>query len=256
MTSTTPRGEAIESITAELDGMEPTPTPMRHGKAMRDKSEIEGLARNWRDSLAHALTHFAELRQTDYGFHNRKWIILSVHHAAEVFCNYLLRRADSAYPAKGKYPVLHQVIRYIQGHHVWQTLSASEQEVLTEHFSPVIRLREILMHRAAPEELDVSTAAFATLALLVLVRRQTGLSTDSFLSQTPPIEIDVVEELRVNQLDRYTRFVERVVSEEAADRDDRFSWVRHCENCGGRTVMPGEQECRACFFENAWEDDD
>lgn len=51
-----------------------------------------GLWLNARDSIRHALDHFSELtrpkeKESD---HHRKWALLSVHHAAECFCNMLL----------------------------------------------------------------------------------------------------------------------------------------------------------------------
>ena len=49
------------------------------------------LWKNARDSIFHALEHFSELslKYSD-GPHHKKWIVLSVHHAAEAFCNMLL----------------------------------------------------------------------------------------------------------------------------------------------------------------------
>src|SRR5262249_40646750 len=46
---------------------------------------------NAQDSVYHALQHFSELHCTGADkLHHRKWIILSVHHAAECFANCLL----------------------------------------------------------------------------------------------------------------------------------------------------------------------
>lgn len=218
-------------------------------------SDLEGLARNWRDSLAHALTHFSELSSSDYGFHNRKWIVLSVHHAAEVFSNYILKRMDASHPVKGRYPSLGRVLNSIQRHPVWNMLRGSEREVVEKYLPPLVEMRDTLMHRPAPEKIDVSGAAIALLALLTLVRRLTGARTKEFLDQYPPIEIDVVDELRVDQLDRYTRFVERVVREEVGD-DPEIWPIRYCNHCGGATVLTYESECRACFQEDTADEDE
>jgi hypothetical protein len=217
---------------------------------MTADAEAEGLWRNCRDSLAHSLGHFSELRSTDYGFHNRKWIILSVHHTAEVFCNFLLRRADPNYPPDGWYLSLSRAMDLLQKHPAWHQLSIAEREVVTTFLPPLIPLRNMLMHRAAPEAIEVSEAALATLALLILVYRQTGVSTDEFWSQSFPIEYEVVDELRVQHLDTYTRFVERVVAEE-------YDWidVAQCDYCGGQTRPRGESECRACFHESETSED-
>jgi hypothetical protein len=61
-------------------------------------SRLEGLWRNCSDSFVHALVHFAALRSEDDSFHNRKWAVLSVHHAAEVFGNFLLSSLDRRIP--------------------------------------------------------------------------------------------------------------------------------------------------------------
>lgn len=147
---------------------------------MRIDAELEGLSRNWRDSLAHALVHFSDLRSSDYGFHNRKWLVLSVHHAAEVFSNYLVRRADSAYPPRGRYPSLIRTLSLMREHDVWATLTAGEQRVATEFLPPLVEMRNQLMHGPAPADIDVSQAALTALALLILVKRQTNASTKEF----------------------------------------------------------------------------
>jgi len=186
---------------------------------MTTNADVDGLWRNCRDSLAHGLAHFSDLSSSDYGFHNRKWIILSVHHAAEVFCNYLLKRADTLYPPKGRYPSLYDVVAMLQKHALWQTLSETEREVVTDLLPPLTRLRNLLMHGPAPETIDISEAAVAVLALLILVKRRTGATTEEFLSQSPSIEYTVVDELRTHQWPGYTEFVERVLAEEYPDDD-------------------------------------
>ena len=221
---------------------------------MAPDADVDGLWRNCRDSLAHGLLHFAELNSADYGFHNRKWIILSVHHAAEVFCNYLLRRADASYPPKGRYPSLPDLVKLLRSHALWATLSDTEREAVTELFPPLTGLRNRLMHGPAPETIDVSEAAVAVLALLILVKRRTGKPTDEFLSQSPPIEQDVVDELRVHQWSSYTSFVERVLAEEYPGDD--WVYITQCEYCGGQTRPRGESECRACFHESDTSNDD
>jgi hypothetical protein len=48
-----------------------------------------GLWANGRDSILHALDHFTERdrARADRHPHHDKWIVLSVHHAAECICN-------------------------------------------------------------------------------------------------------------------------------------------------------------------------
>lgn len=204
-------------------------------------AEAEGLWRNCRDSIAHGLLHFSDL-------------VLSVHHAAEVFCNFLLRRADQSYPPKGRYLSLRDLIKLLQTHALWDTLTGTEREAVTAFFPPLTQLRNSLMHGPAPEALDVSDAAVAVMALLILVKRQTGAPTDEFLSQSPSIEYSVVDELRMHQWPACTAFVERVVAEEYPGDD--WIYIAQCDYCGGQTRRRGESECRACFHESVTSHDD
>jgi hypothetical protein len=206
---------------------------------------------NCRDSIVHALLHFSALRSEDVGFHNRKWIVLSVHHAAEVFCNYFLSEADSSYPPAGRYPSLLGAIDALKQHASWALLRESEKRAINELFPRLNVLRNSLMHRVPPPEIEVSDAAIAMLALLHLVARWSGSTADDFVEQYPPIESDVVDAIRWTDLDRYTRHVEWVVSEENPE-----AWnVVQCENCGGMTRLRYERHCRACFDDTAVDDD-
>ena len=62
--------------------METKPTPNE------TESILDGLWMNARDSIKHALDHFWEREQSRADRrHHDKWIVLSVHHAAECICN-------------------------------------------------------------------------------------------------------------------------------------------------------------------------
>jgi hypothetical protein len=55
----------------------------------------DGLWANAEDSLRHTLDHFTERDQTRANRkHHDKWIILSVHHAAESICNMRLLQVE------------------------------------------------------------------------------------------------------------------------------------------------------------------
>jgi hypothetical protein len=158
----------------------------------------DGFWRNCFDSLTHALDHFSSINYSDDRFHNRKWAILSVTHAAAVFCNFLLSTLDPRHPCGGRYPAL-SAIEQLQKHTEAHRLSATERHVIRDIFSVLPRMRNTLMHRAAPPVLDVSDAAVALLALLYLVRRRTGIAASQLIGQDPAIEIDVLDELRVRE---------------------------------------------------------
>jgi len=118
-----------------------------------DKSRVErekGLWRNCADSVTHSLEHFSAASQENEPFHHRKWAILSVAHAAEVYCNLLLCVFDPNHPynPKGHYPSLDEARKLLKGH---PRLIGSEQYVIEEVLSPLAKQRNTLMHMPAPE---------------------------------------------------------------------------------------------------------
>jgi hypothetical protein len=92
------------------------------------REQQEGLWRNCADSLTHALEHFSAANEENEPFHDRKWAILSVAHAAEVYCNLLLSIFDTEHP-KGDYPSLNTARRMLKSH---QRLMESERLVIEE----------------------------------------------------------------------------------------------------------------------------
>jgi hypothetical protein len=72
---------------------------------MDQEDKQEGLWQNCEDSVTHALEHFLEGADD---FHNRKWALLSVAHAAEAYCNLLLCTFDPLHPPhpRAHYPSL------------------------------------------------------------------------------------------------------------------------------------------------------
>ena len=98
----------------------------------RPDPRIDGLWRNCSDSLVHALSHFEALDSEGDSFHNRKWAVLSVHHAGEVFGNWLLSLLDPLHPTptrKGRreYPSLRRLTEDLPRHPRWLDLTRGER---------------------------------------------------------------------------------------------------------------------------------
>jgi hypothetical protein len=81
---------------------------------------IAGLWENGRDSITHALDHFSE-REAERSNRRRhdKWIVLSLHHAAECVCNMRRLGLDPSRPLfsrKGEvwFPSLSETIKQLQ----------------------------------------------------------------------------------------------------------------------------------------------
>src|SRR5688572_6512900 len=93
----------------------------------------ERLTLNCVDSIRHAIEHFEANYQDECGFHNQKWAILSVAHAAEAFCNLVLLKLDPGHPHGEKYPDLEKAVSWLRGHHGTK-LSGAERHALKKAF--------------------------------------------------------------------------------------------------------------------------
>ena len=200
---------------------------------------------NGRDSVRHALGHFSDRANTGSDRdHHSKWIVLSVHHAAECFCNAILLTADpknSAFFSRGevRFPSLSSTLRALRNPKAAALVSLAELSLL-DLLADLGELRHQYMHRTAPEQSDVSLAAMCMLGLLKVAARRRGETTEQIFDQSPPVERDVLEAVHSLRLDPYTKFIESFLREGAG----AFS-LQDCPNCGA-TAVEGSR-CEACF---------
>jgi hypothetical protein len=218
---------------------------------MEDAEErLAGLWLNCRDSFQHALEHFWALRNEDDEFHHGKWIVLSVHRAAEVFVNFVITSLDPDHPSSERfgrpdYPSLRKLLKILPSHAAWTRLSAGERLLISEFLLPLCDQRDRLMHRTASGELDVSASAMALLGLLHVVRIRTGDELRHAVWQTTSEREDVVEALNWRDFDRYSRLIEQLVSEYYPE-----GLIDHCPWCGAHARTFG-YNCEACFSDEA-----
>jgi hypothetical protein len=206
-----------------------------------DQTERErALWRNCTDSVVHALEHFNDAAEDGEDFHHRKWTILSVDHAAEVYCNLLRFAFDPTLPDNW-YPDLCSAAEELESH---PRLLPSERFVIGKVL-PVIRdARNTLMHGPAPEDFTLGDTAIALLSLLFILRRRIGITTDEFMDQSPRAEHALLESLNVEEIREWTRIAEYLTKEEYGDEH-----LSGCDNCGGFTVPP-DMPCQSCFHED------
>ncbi len=200
---------------------------------------LAGFRRNYLDSLLHALSHYSELSSRGDNFHDKKWAVLSVAHASEVYCNLLLADLFPRRP-RGQYPALAATKRLLR-HNSGAYLSPGETRIMRSVFPPLAKLRNKLMHEPVIARLEIVDATVALLALLYLSRRRMRVSVSNLFAQDPPIEIDVLDELKFLEQDEWFSLAEQLDLEDYGD-----DHLRPCENCG-RFAVTLDLGCHACF---------
>jgi DNA-directed RNA polymerase subunit RPC12/RpoP len=207
--------------------------------------EAKALWDNARDSILHTLEHFGDLSmRIGDRRHHEKQIVLSTHHAAETFCNMLLKRYEpqnTKLTRKGQdhYPSLPSSIVELVKLANPAGLTGAEIQLL-EVFKSLHESRNRIMHGIVPEGLDISVAAMSILGLSRVTLRRKGICLEDILEGDPPIGHDVISAISWNRLDEYCRFVEAFLAEERPGQ-----YFHKCENCGATAVV--NNRCEACF---------
>ena len=210
--------------------------------------QAEALWENSRDSIRHALEHFSNL-STDGeadSTHNKKWIVMSVHHAAEALAYMLLKEFDEnniAFNKNGNhnYPGMERAVKALLHKDNAYPLSQYERNILG-FFRKLGAMRNKLMHGKIPDNMDVSIAAMAMVGISKIGKKRCNESADDLYTQYPSVQRDVVETIRGQKLDEYTQFVQNYVTE-VSGRE----WAPQCPSCARHTILYGE--CEACFEE-------
>lgn len=202
-----------------------------HGRMTESTGEIiAGLWENGRDSITHALDHFSEREaERSNRRHHDKWIVLSVHHAAECVCNMRLLGLDPSCPL------------FLRKGELWfPSLSSPAEDQLFLMLNKLPNIRHQFMHRTAPKELDVSIAAMCMIGIFKHVERLKGESASDIIWPSPPTKGDVVAAIRYTSLEEYNEFVARFLEEKYPNNR-----LPHCPSCAARAVVYGT--CEACF---------
>ncbi|MBN1867859.1 hypothetical protein JW916_11250 [Candidatus Sumerlaeota bacterium] len=213
----------------------------------------DGLWMNSRDFIRHALDHLRELREIELAGDNRKhhlkWAILSVHHAAECFCNAWLagfhpediRSGENGNP---RFPSLRRSVKKLENHatpHRDRNLSSNEIRLL-----PLLKtlpdIRNRVMHGTVPDDLDGSAAAISLLGLLRVFRTRIGEPSPEFQMDSPRVEVDVLSAIRYARIEEYIRLAEQMLREEHPEEV-----LGHCSLCDAESVVGGY--CEICFEE-------
>jgi hypothetical protein len=210
-------------------------------------SIADGLWANASDSLRHALDHFTERDQprADHQHHD-KWIVLSVHHAAECISNMRmigLEPDSSLFQRNGAlwFPSLSTTLSELQKTRNAERLSVAERQLFLL-MDGLPDIRHQLMHRIAPAKVDVSLAAMCMMGLLKYIERLKGVSASDIVWQSPPVEGTVVAAIRYTRHQEYGNFVALFLREKYGDQ-----LLPSCPACNVRAVVGSI--CEACFTE-------
>lgn len=208
---------------------------------------MNGLLENGLDSIRHAMDHFSERnRSNGKSKHDDKWIVLSVHHAAECVCNALLLKVEPKSPLfrRGSsewYPSLTASLERLKHASNAGKLTSAEAQLLSL-LSQLPDIRHKFMHRVAPEKVDVSVAAMCLIGILKHLESRYGTDPKDIVWQSPPIETDIVAAIRYQKLDEYLRFIELFLQEKYPG-----SRLQQCPSCAAWSVI--YSLCEACFEE-------
>ena len=211
-----------------------------------DRGDIQRLWINAKDSIIHALDHFSMLAHGKGNHWHEKWIILSVHHAADYFLRMLLKDVDpndsqryfsdpsKVYLGKTRYVLL----KYKDS----GKLKSWELKLL-DLVGSLNQQRIDIAHRDPSDHLDPTTAAWSILAILRAASRRFDIAPEEIFDQYPPIQREVVEAIHWRHLDEYSAFIEAVLAEEHPET--RFFEL--CPYCGTHAIYGSR--CEGCFEE-------
>lgn len=210
------------------------------------KAIADGLLENGLDSIRHAMDHFAERNRGNAESRHDKWVVLSVHHAAECVCNALLLRIEPNCSlfrrgATDWYPSLTATLDRLKIAPNHQQLTTAESQLLSL-LDQLPDIRHKFMHRVAPEKVDVSIAAMCLIGILKHLEARYGTEASDIVWQNPPIETDIVASIRYQRLEEYGKFVESFLQEKYPG-----ACLQQCPSCSTWSVI--HSYCEACFEE-------
>jgi hypothetical protein len=201
---------------------------------------VEAFWRNARDSLWHALDHLQELDSgSKRKWHHHKWLILSVDHAATcVGCMWLKEmEPDHDLFRKGRFPSFKQIVPVLSNH-----LSKAENGLI-KICSDLNEVRDLLMHRPAPPEIDqneVSLAAMAMIGIVRIVAHRKNMSFYKLFDEFPENRKAIFSAIHYRKHDQYMVMIESLLSEQ-----EPAYMLDQCPACGTRSVI--FRHCEACF---------
>ncbi|MGE0085764.1 MAG: hypothetical protein AB7S75_15245 [Desulfococcaceae bacterium] len=218
---------------------------------------IDELWKNSKDSMEHAIEHFLELTyHKDNKWHHQKWIILSVHHAAECVVNMLLKEIDPSnrifFKKDGSdhfpslIPSINELIKYERDGKITKT-----EVHLLNLLEQLNKTRNEIIHRNPPQKLDasvVSVAAMSLIGMLHVIQRRRNESFYNIFNQHTEVQRDISEAVKVSMIDEYKALIESLLKEKYPNE-----FFDECPYCGAVAIINSLRlpttTCNACFEE-------
>jgi hypothetical protein len=210
------------------------------GESQAANDVAEAFWRNAHDSLCHALDHLIELESgSKRKWHHHKWLILSVDHAATCLgCMWLKEtEPDHKLFTQGRFPSFKHLVPVLRNH-----LSKAESGLINICLD-LNRVRDLLMHRPAPCEIDkneVSLAAMAMIGILRVVAHRKRRSFYELFDEFPENRKAIFSAIHYHNHQDYTAMIENLLSEQ-----EPSYMLEQCPECGTRAVIC--HHCEACF---------
>lgn len=201
---------------------------------------VEAFWRNAHDSLGHALDHLQELDSgSKRKWHHHKWLILSVDHAATCLSCMWLKEAkpDHILFENARFPSFKKVVPALGNQ-----LSKAETELINICLE-VNGVRDQLMHRPAPAEInknDVSLAAMAMIGIVRIVAHRKKLSFYSLFNEFPENRKAIFNAIHYRKHPQYEKMIESLLGEQ-----EPSYMLQQCPVCGVSAVI--SHHCEACF---------
>jgi len=213
------------------------------------KKIIEGLTKNFEDSIQHAFNHFFELEGSKLDrWHDEKWIILSVHHSAECLLRMWLIEIDPLSPiinnqnGEFNFPHFDKVCKFILEYKGIGELTTAERKLILL-IKRLNDTRNKIMHRIPSEKFNESVVSFAAMVIIGIYRvlqKRKGKSFYKIFDEYSDNYELITNAIHSTKLDEYSSLIMALLNEEYPDQ-----CFLECPYCNTQAII--NTTCQACF---------
>jgi hypothetical protein len=212
----------------------------------------KGLWENAQDAMKHGAEHFRAYSDSGReSKHDLKWAVLSVHQAAECFCNILIidiTPDEKALVPNGKvwFPSLRRSTALLLDGRASGVLNNEEVRLITL-YQTLPDIRDQLTHRTLPNDVEACDAAMSLLGTLRIAQHRMGPCLSEYNMDSPRIEAEIHHAIPYK---RHAEYVGRAYSLLKSRKNTSNFGI--CGQCGTNSIDMGV--CQICYteYESAW----